>query len=482
MTSPHLQLVDEMIAAAPAGTGSTGGAAASARGEYPLSHYGNTARFVTAHANDLRYDAARGCYLYYDGMRFAPDTVGQVHQLAQAIIKANRADAIAEPDLERQRRLFRWADKCESQSATDQVMSLAKSHPSIARTPADWDANPDVANAQNGIIDLRDGSLSPHDRDAHHTKLIPIAYDPTAACPRWDAFLTRVVPDPLVRTLLQVAAGYSLTGHTSEQVLMLLLGIGRNGKSVFINTLRQLAGEYAVSADFETFLDRGTAGGAARGDLARLHGARIVTTSEAGEGKRLNESLIKSITGGDTITARFLYAREFEFIPQFMIWMAANHRPVIKGSDDGIWRRFLLVPFTVQIPADEVDKSLPDALKAELPGILAWAVRGAMQWYREGLVVPAVVRAATDAYREESDTLAEFIEECCHVRADTRAQAGDLYLAYTRWVEPRGETPMTNTAFGRKLTDRGIPAEKDGGKKYRVGVSLRGAWRSLAAA
>lgn len=442
---------------------------------YPRTHFGNRDRFVDAMRDDLRYVAALKQWYRWDGQRFAPDETLSAEREAQATIRSLRDEAAATVNETQRSFLFKWAAKCATAGAVDQILSLAKSDPALARSPNDFDRDLDALNVQNGVVDLRTGVLRPHRRADDCTKLAPVVYDPAATCPKWESFLARVVPDVEVRRMLRIAVGYSLTGHIREECLFLLWGTGRNGKGTFFETLRLVAGDYAVQSDFETFLESNTPGGsgAARGDLARLQGSRFVTTSEAGEGKRLNEAMLKSITGGDTITARQLYAKEVEFTPQFTLWMAANHRPVIKGGDDGIWSRMRLVPFTVRIPDGEIDRTLKAALRDELPGILAWAVSGAIQWYREGLPFPDAVMAATASYRDESDVLGEFIEERCTVAPAERCQASEVYKAYKQWVSDRGDSEVSNTAFGRKLTDRGFPAAKVGGQKFRVGLSVQ---------
>ncbi len=442
--------------------------------QYPLTNFGNADRFVDDHKHDVRHDAASGGWRVWDGRRFALDDGGVVaSQRAQSTIREVRTAGEAAEDKGQRQALLRWADKCESAGGIEQILKIARFNPAIVRNPADWDSNPDVLNVLNGTIDLRTGVLKKHDRGDHYTKLVSVPYEPQARCDRWMSFLARVAPDNDVRDFLRIAAGYSLTGHTLEQCLIMLLGTGRNGKSLFIKMMRWLGGEYAVHADFETFLDRpGTVGGA-RGDIARFYRTRIVTTAEAGEGKRLNEALVKAITGGDTITARHLFSKEIEFPPELTLWMAVNHRPVVHGGGDGLWRRMRLVPFNVQIPDEEDEKNLDEVLRAELPGVLAWAVSGAIQWYRTGLPFPKAVKDATENYREESDVMAEFIDERCTRDPAAQVLAGNLYTAYKHWCEHRGDTPVSNNVFGRKLTDRGIGGEKRGGQKYRTGLKLK---------
>ncbi len=445
-----------------------------APGSYMATSFGNADRFLDAHEQELRSVPQFGAWYCWDGQRWQPDAALQVAERGKAVVRNIMQEAYHAPDPDQRKYLARWAAKCQTPSAVEALLEVARSDPRVVRTAAQWDADLDVLNVASGVVDLRTGTLTAHDRAQNHTKLVNIMYTPTARCDRWESFLARCVPDGEVRDMLRIAVGYSLTGHTREQCLFLLWGSGRNGKSTFFEVLRMLAGDYAVQADFETFLDKGISGGGARNDLARLHGSRVVTTSEAAEGKRMNESLIKSLTGGDTIAARFLYKEAFEFQPQFALWMAANHRPVIRGTDDGIWRRMRLVPFTVQIPPEEVEKGLLDVLRAELPGILAWAVSGAMQWYRDGLPTPEAVIAATDAYREESDSMAPFIEERCEVGERFTVGATVLYQAYTEWAKASGENAMSQTVFGRRLTDRGFEVGRAvSGSKVRHGIRLQ---------
>lgn len=267
--------------------------------------------------------------------------------------------------------------------------------------------------------------------------------------------------------------GYSLTGHTSEQVLLLLYGIGANGKSTFLETVRALLGDYATQADFTTFLKRESDG--ARNDLARLVGTRFVSAVEAEAGKPLAEALVKQLTGGDTITARFLFREFFDFRPAFKLWLAANHKPTITGGDHGIWRRMRLVPFTVTIPEAERDAKLTSKLAAELPGILAWAVRGWLAWRAAGLGLPPEVQAATASYRDEMDALGPFLDEATAAVDGARITAKELYEAYEAWCAANGERPRSQKGFAMSLRERGFEAVK-GSKGVRCwsGLALGG--------
>jgi putative DNA primase/helicase len=343
-------------------------------------------------------------------------------------------------------------------------------------TPDIWDASQWLLNVANGTLDLQSGELHRHDRLEHLTKCTGVTYDPDALCPTWERFLLKIFDNDLsLCDYIQRAVGYSMTGTTGEQNLHLMYGTGSNGKSTFLKVMKKLLGEYGAQADFNSFLDSkfGRPSSAPSDDIARLAGRRMVHSTEAGEGKRFDEALIKRLTGGDTITARFLHSASFEYEPQFKLWLAANHKPVIRGTDHAIWRRVRLIPFTITIRDEEKDDQLDAKLAAELPGILAWAVRGCQLWLETGLCAPESVRVATEEYREESDVLGAFVDECCEVIPDSRVRSSELFGAYGAWAKRNREYEMSQTQFGRKLTDKGYKSEKVGSLKYRVGLVLR---------
>jgi putative DNA primase/helicase len=256
--------------------------------------------------------------------------------------------------------------------------------------------------------------------------------------------------------------------------MFLLLGVGANGKTTFVEIVRCVLGDSAHQADVATFLDRLQQGGPRNG-VAGLCGMRFVTSSEIGENRRLNESLMKTLTGSEPISASRIYEREFEFHPTFKIWIAANHKPVIRGADEGIWRRLRLVPFTANIAPDKQDHHLREKLEMELPGILAWAVQGCLAWQKEGLGEPATVTVATKQFRDESDEIGQFIEARCKLDAEASEPAGALYTAYVAWCAQNALEAVTQTKFGRNLTDRGIPrmTDKAGARlSLRMGIAL----------
>lgn len=267
---------------------------------------------------------------------------------------------------------------------------------------------------------------------------------------------------------LQRITGYSLTGDTREQVLFLLYGAGANGKSTFLETLRYISGDYAMSAEFSSFV--ANRGSNVRNDLARLAGARLVTAVESQFNRYLAEEVIKQITGGDTITARYLYSEHFEFRPQFKLFLATNHKPRIRGTDSAIWRRIHLIFFTVTIPNEEQDKELPEKLRLEGSGILRWAMQGLASWRRYGLQVPGTIIRETSEYRSEQDVLQHFIDEQCVLGPGAEASASELYKTYKTWCEAAGESPMCKRDFGLTLQERGFRPARTASRRGWIGI------------
>jgi putative DNA primase/helicase len=308
----------------------------------------------------------------------------------------------------------------------------------------------------NGTIDLRTGQLKPHKRENLITKLVPIEYDPKAKCPKWEQFLLDITDnDPELVSYIQRAIGYTLTGDTREQCLFFCYGQGSNGKTTFLEVLRHLLGEYSRQSDFNTFLSN--RGDGPRNDLARMHGARLVTASEADAEKGFDARIVKLLTGDDTIVARKLYEEFAEFKPQHKLFLAANHKPIVKEQTVGFWRRIRLIPFTVMFTKEKRDKRLPKKLHNELPGILNWAIVGCLDWKKNGLPEPAAVRRATRSYQEENDLLGEFLAECCVIGTDEWVSTTNLYRTFTDWyTETRGprSQPISIGWMGRLLGER----------------------------
>lgn len=421
----------------------------------------NADRFVEQHGDGYRWTPERG-WLAWDGKRWKPDQAGSIIKAAKATARSVFDEIAQAGDKQAETDLFRWARKSQQVDRIRAMIELAK--PDLYASWLDFDADPYLLTVDNGTINLQSGDLIPHDPELLCSRMASVEHG-TGECPTWHKFLERIQPDEQVRDYLQRAVGYSLTGDTGEQCLFFCHGVGRNGKSVFLETVHALAGEFAVASSMAAFeLKSGIPN-----DIARLAGARVVTVSETADGQRINEPLIKDLTGGDTITARFLRREFFEFRPEFKLWIRGNHKPAIRGTDEGIWRRIHLIPFEQYIGDDEVDPHLFDKLKAELPGILRWAIEGCIQWQRNGLQPPEVVMAATSEYRREMDTLADFLE--ARTRPGGEVQATPLYQAYKQWAETNGYKPLNQTNFGLRLAERGIQKDKRGVVTY-IGIKL----------
>ena len=430
----------------------------------------NAERFALLHADAVFHTPECG-WLIYDGKRWCNDEQGLVMQLAKQTARKIFAE-LEHAQNSQEKALFKWARQSQSKERLHAMLALAQSEPGIPARITEFDSDPMLLNCNNGVLNLATGQLIPHDPAQRHSKITLIDYDPAAKCPRWLAFLCRVMgDDDDMINFLQRAVGYTLTGATGEQCLFFTYGTGANGKSVFLEILLLLLAEYGTNARADTFMLK-TNGGGIPNDIARLVGMRFVGISETESGQRMAESLVKDMTGGDTVTARFLHKEFFSFQPEFKLWIRGNHKPNIRGTDDGIWRRINLIPFDVQIPEAERDPRLPEKLRAEVPGILRWAVDGAIAWQRDGLRVPEKVRTATREYRTEMDRLADFIAERCTTGSGFSGFAGNLYKAYSSWCIESGEHAMSQTAFGLALVERGYHKQKTGGRKKYAGIGL----------
>lgn len=435
-----------------------------------LTDLGNAERFAKTYAERARYCHAWRAWLVWDGRRWARDLDGQALRWAKGAVRSIYAEAASVADDDQRAAVAKWALRSENLQRVRAMLELAQSEAGIPIAPADLDRDPFLFNCANGTLDLRSGLLHPHDPEDLLTKIAPVPFDPDAQCPLWLAFLDRIFGgNARLIAFIQTALGYTLTADVSEQKLFLQYGTGANGKTVFTRIQSAILGEYAAQTPMATLMAK--TGDAIPNDIARLVGARLVTASEAEEGQRLAESLIKQMTGGDTLTARFLHAEFFEFVPTFKLWLASNHKPAIRGTDYAIWRRLLLVPFAVTIPCKEQDPHLAEKLMAELPGILAWAVEGCMMWQAHGLEAPPEVLQATAEYRDEQDQVGAFVAECCVAAEDATARAGELYAAYREWCDRSGERPLSGTMFGRRLTERGYDKVRTKYVRY-LGIGL----------
>jgi putative DNA primase/helicase len=438
-------------------------------GGYNLTDLGNARRLVHRHGRNLRYCWLWRKWLVWDGKRWIKDDTGEVYRLAKETVSSIYQEAAAAPNDEARKELGKHATRSEAGARIREMVDLARSD--VPVMPDELDASPDLLNTESGTIDLRTGELREHRREDLITKIAPTTYRPDAAAPTWEAFLERVLPGEDLRAFVQRAVGYSATGDTSEQCMFINHGGGANGKSTFQEAIAAALGDYAMRAPTEMLLAKRSDG--VPNDIARLKGARFVSASETEEGRRLAESRIKDLTGQDTITARFMKAEWFDFAPTHKLWLSTNHKPEIRGTDAAIWRRIRLVPWAVTIPPAEQDKNLPIALRHELAGILAWVVRGCLQWRREGLQAPDEVRKATGEYRAEMDVLAGFLVECCELDTGHWEYAKDLYECYKRWCDENGERPEPQRKFGGRLGERGFQRDRGGSRGAGIWRGVR---------
>lgn len=437
---------------------------------FPLTDLGNAERFRSQHVGRVIYNFTTKQWYLWGGMRFQGDEKGQVIRMAGDTVRSIYAEAKYCND-EAKKKILKHAENSEKASRIDAMLFLAKSQDGMPVIHREFDTDKWLINCQNGVVDLKTGVLLPHDQKYLMTKLVPAVYDKEAKCEKWLAFLDRIFAGKKsLIDYLQKVIGVCLTGEVIPAVFI-FHGNGANGKSTFLEVIRGLLSEYAQQADFRTFLqDKNQT---IREDLASLCGARFVTASECDPGKFLSEAVVKQITGGDPIRARFLFANSFEFMPTFKIFLATNHRPNVVGTDLGIWRRLKLIPFEVTIPENERDSKLLAKLLEELPGILAWAVEGCLKWQSEGLQEPDEVVLATCAYQKDNDPLAEFIDECCDVGNQLNVSAKAMYDKYVEFCTLNGTTRSINSnEFKAKLVERGYTYKKSSVMTW-FGVGLK---------
>ena len=421
---------------------------------------GNGERLAYLFGDYLRFAPGLGWYVW-DGLRWVLDDTGEVHRLAARTVRLlYRALPELPVDSDKRGRLAKHAARSESRRALDATVESARRGQSIRSltvTADQLDADPDLLNVLNGTLHLPSGRLQPHDPRDLITKLAPVPYDPDAQAPMWEAFQHFIADgDADLMAYKHRAFGYTITGHTTEQALFIPYGLGSNGKSTELESIAVVIGDNAMTAAYNTFASMRD-GSAQRFGLARLAGARFVRASEGEQGARLAEGTVKLVTGGERVPAEFKGRDVFEYTPRFKLWLATNHRPETRGTDHGLWRRIKLIPYARTITDEERDPAFAAKLRSELPGILAWLVRGARKWYRLGLGTCGAVDDATKAYRDDMDILGPFLSALVR-QDDPLAFEGSarLYAAYAEWMRANYDDPITQTAFGRALTERGL--------------------------
>jgi putative DNA primase/helicase len=444
--------------------------------EYPFTDLGNAERFLAMHEGRVRYCYAWEKWLSWDGRHWKVDDSAEIYRLAHETVRAIYIEASNAKDDQARQAIAKHAIRSEARFHIENMLACVK--PYIGVRPEELDTHPMLFNAANGVIDLLDGNLRPHDPALMLTKISDIEYGPGARCPEWEKSMDLFTGgDKESAYFLQKAVGYTLTGRIDEHCLFFLFGLGQNGKTVFTEVIRRLMGDYAKRIDIDALMQNRNLGTVANPYIAAMAGARFVLASEIAESRKVNESLAKDLTGGDAVTARFLFSNPFTFEPSHKIWLYGNHKPKVEGTDLGFWRRIRVVPFPVTI-SDDVKRpmrELMDIFTREMPGILNWAVLGCVFWQNDGLEMPEAVKTATVEYRTEMDQVMQFITEKCEMHPDYSVNKDTFYTAWKKWCDDQGDDEAkrrTKKWVTNRLRENGFTSGGDGKKAY-IGLKVK---------
>ena len=441
-----------------------------------LTDSGNADRLVARYQHMIRYCHPRRAWLLWDTRRWLEDRYNLIVGLARETARKIYEEAGAEPNEDRRKALGLWARASESAPRVKAMVELATPDPEVAVRPADLDADGHLFNLENGTLDLRTFEFFEHRKDDMITKLAGVSFESTATCPKWEAHLDLIFGgDTNLIQSTQELLGYALLPGNPLQIFPIWWGDGSNGKSVTLAVIRAIFGEYAAAASSDLFMAQRQDGGP-RPDLLALRGARFVTAVETEKGHRLNESLIKQMTGGDPVTARGLYKEMETFMPTHLAVLATNPKPIIRGVEYAIWRRVLMWPFAVTIPREKRITDYETVLLEEAPGILNWMLDGLRRYYANNctITIPEQVRQATNQYKSDMDILAPFFAEECVLAYDAKIDRGVLYDRYVVWCQDLGDDVMTKRAFANALRERGIrDGGKSNGRRSWLGIRLK---------
>lgn len=439
-----------------------------------LNDVGNATRLVGMFGAEMRYIPERKSWMFWNNERWQLDYNNvKITECAKLTVQAMYMEALTVSDNDLAVAVVKFAGQSQHENRLSAMIKLASKDGSVVLSVTQLDANPMYLGVQNGVLDLATGRLIKNQPEFYLTKFSAVRFDRNAKCPTFLTFLGRIFDENKeIIAYLRRVMGYCLTGRTDAQVLFFFHGKGANGKSTLLNLIEKLLGiALAKQTPSDTLMVKRSSN--ASNDIARLQGVRVVISNEVEDGSWLSEVTIKQLTGGDTVTARFLYGEYFEFQPEFKIMIAGNHKPVIRGTDYGIWRRIEMITFPVIIPAEERDPLLIAKLEAELSGILNWAIKGCLEWQRDGLKSPKSVTASIEDYREEMDVLGHWITDACKLGPGFSEQANSLYQRYRGWAEWGGFKPMTLTSFGRHLGERGFEKKRTAQGMIYQGLTLK---------
>jgi putative DNA primase/helicase len=433
---------------------------------------GNAELFAALFGRKVRYDHTARRWFIWRGNWWTTDDASEVAVLVKFLARWRKAAASTIEDPDKRTDEFKWARRSEFRGAIDATIKLAQSEPPIADDGKGWDLDPMLFGVANGVVDLKTGQLRPGKQSDRITQHSNVVFDQEAQCRRFERFLTEIFAgNRELIEYVQKSVGYCLTGITTEQILFLCHGRGANGKSTFLDILRFVFGDYGYNLPFSAFEVKNKS--QIPNEIAALTGKRFVSAIETDESTQLNESRIKALTGSDPITARFLYREFFTFNPTGKFWLAFNNCPSVTDDSPGFWRRIRLIPFVQEFSEDKRDPNLMEKLKAEAPGILNWAIQGALKWQAEGVNPPQIVIEQSQRYREESDPLAEFLEECCELAQTAQVTAKEIWSAYLWWAKSNNERSVDRKVFSRRMRSHGFKCSRLGHDRTYTWLGIR---------
>lgn len=434
---------------------------------YPCTDTGNMERFVDQHKDHIRSLGSAKAWLIWDGSRWKPSGYSEAFEYAMKTIYSISDEVEHATSIQEAQMIQKWALTSQSESKTRAMLNMAANHPELLTSASAFDADKMKLNCLNGVVDLTTGKLLGRDPNDLHTKLVNVKFDPDAKCPTFDRFLKDVFcHDHELLSWIQRAFGYTMTGSVQEQVLFICYGIGANGKSTLLETISKILGDYSTNVDFELFLTNQKSDVRIMEAVGEMKSIRLALASEVDSTKRFNESLVKRLTGGDTLRGTKLHTGAFQFEPNHKLWFLTNHLPFARDGSHGYWRRIKIIPFDARFEGETLDSTLPDKLWAEREGILAWLVRGAMNWSirlgatdgQSGLGPCEAVDRAVQQYRLDNDHTTRFIDECL-VLEDGVGNLGarELYTTYQSWWRDNHDDEIPSEAiFSRRMEERGL--------------------------
>ncbi|MBO4639935.1 MAG: hypothetical protein J5710_09295 [Treponema sp.] len=446
-------------------------------GEMQFTDVTNCDYFLKAYGDIIRYCITWNKFLFWNGTNWDIDTRGRVAERCKIFVHKMYRGMRYITDRQLEAAFEKHLIKSESFRRIQALEGLLKISEEIKVEDFELDTNNYYFNVDKYTLNLKTMRVMEPNQKHLITKKSNFIFEKGTDCPTWNLFLMQIFNKDLqLIRFIQKAMGYALSGDVSEQCLFILWGTGANGKSTFLNVMLELFGDYATSTGIETFMKKNSE---QSNDLARLKGLRLVTTSEIEQGRQISESLIKVVTGEDALTARFLYGEYFSFKPTFKIFMATNHKPKIRGADNGIWRRIKMIPFTVTIPPEQRDKNLTAKLIAENSGILNWLLKGYAMWKKEGLEEPDAVREANEEYRMDMDSVGTFVTDCLELDASLqwRLPTNLLYQTYIKWCNKNNERVMSQKWLGMRMSEKGFKRVITNGQRLWCGLAVKLEWR-----